>query len=515
VFKLFGRGDEQRPWPSDLPSLLQRIREAPETPDGLDLEVSPPEGTEIRWAAGAFDALLGKPDASERQVSARALASALGAQCRRPSAGRYRHLYELMGRDDAITVVDGLLGQLGRAGVEVPQVARVARQIATEAPNLGPVKLAISLLGMAGDSRDMALLHDLGRFEELTLYAVVAMCNLLHDPDRDVWRLAQATRGWGRIQAVYRLKDTEDPEIKAWLLREGHYNSVMAEEIAYVCATAGGLREALESPKVDDALLDAAGDLIVSLLNGGPAEDIHDYADGPAVLVLYVSRLNESGEASLARLNAVNRIRAFADDVAQRPDWSSQVLFDLRTGTAAYLARPAWREMIDAALNSADRATFFGAVDAAPAFGIDAWPHHFARQQNHRAGDWYWLMQTDDRERIEAVVALAEAQLDLAKVGSGPSLSLGLGPDYEDDSALDFVVQDLRRFAGVGWSLVKVALRGRSVRLRNMAIKALDAWTLANWPEDAQFAVREAKAREPDPDVARRFDAILVGRPID
>jgi len=420
-----------------------------------------------------------------------------------------------MGRDEAIAVVDGLLEQLEQTGLQAAQVATVAREIATAAPDIGPVKLAISLLGMAGDSRDLALFHELGRFEELTLYSVVAISNLMDDPDREIWRLAQATRGWGRIQAVYRLKDTDDAEIKAWLLREGHYNSIMAEEIAYVCATAGGLREALAAPEVDEALLDAAGDLIVALLSGGPAEDIRDYADGPAALALYISHLNDSDTSSLARLNSARRIRAFVDDADDRPSWPAQILFDLRAGTAAYLARPVWREMINSALSSDDRTTFFAATDAAATFGLDVWPHHFARQRDHLTDDWYWLMQTDDRQRVEMVVALAEAQLDLAKVGSGPSLSHGLGPGYEDDSALDYIVQDLRRFPGVGWTLVEVALRGRSIRLRNMAVKALDAWTQASWPSDAWPAVRAARTRELDPDVAERFDALLAGRAID
>lgn len=513
MFKVFGRErPEKRPWPPGAEPLLLRIRGAEEAPDGLDLPMPPPEGSEVGWAAGALDALMGNSDESERQVSARALAAALGAHCRWPSAARYRHLYELMNQNDAMYVVDGLLAQMGNVGVTHAQVAKVARQIATEAPDLGPVKLAIALLGVAGDSRDLELLHELGRFEELTLYVVVALCNLLGEPDLELWRLAKATRGWGRIQAVFRLKETREPDIKAWLLREGHRNAVMTEEIAYVCATAGGLRDALAEAAPDASLLDGAGELIRALLTGGPAEDINDYAEGPATLSLYIRRLNEDPEMSLSRLNTVNHIRTYLNDEA--PAWPAQIIFDLKTGAATYRGRPGWRDIILEALGSNDRMTFFGATEAATAFEIDVWPHHFARQRDGRTDDWYWLMQTDDAERVEAVIGLAHAQLDLEKVGSGPGLSLGLGPDYADDRAMDFIVQDLRRFPGVGWSLVEVAVRGRSVRLRNMAIRALDAWGKPNWPAEAPRLVREAMNREPRADLRESFDDILAGRPI-
>jgi hypothetical protein len=79
---------------------------------------------------------------------------------------------------------------------------------------------------------------------------------------------------------------------------------------------------------------------------------------------------------------------------------------------------------------------------------------------------------------------------------------------------MDFIVQDLRRFPGVGWSLVEVALRGRSIRLRNMAVRALDAWGKPNWPPEAPRLVREAMAREPREELRETFEAILAGRPI-
>jgi hypothetical protein len=89
---------------------------------------------------------------------------------------------------------------------------------------------------------------------------------------------------------------------------------------------------------------------------------------------------------------------------------------------------------------------------------------------------WYFVMQTDALERIDRVVALAEERLPLEQIATGPADELGLGPKFEHHSALDFVLQDLSRFPGKGWPLVRAALRSPVVRNRNMAVRALAAW---------------------------------------
>ncbi|MGH9455282.1 MAG: hypothetical protein ACRD2O_15080 [Terriglobia bacterium] len=83
--------------------------------------------------------------------------------------------------------------------------------------------------------------------------------------------------GWGRIQIVDRLVRTHDPQIQAWLLREGFRNSVMDEYLACICARADRLHEALKASGVDRPLLDGAAGIFRALIAGGPAEGIDEY----------------------------------------------------------------------------------------------------------------------------------------------------------------------------------------------------------------------------------------------
>ena len=102
---------------------------------------------EIRWAPGAMDALLGGPS-STKSTSARTIITALGALVRRPSNATYRHFYDIILRDDAISIVDEMLGVLSTQTMPRDKVAAVARQIARKSPDVNVVKFALALLAV-------------------------------------------------------------------------------------------------------------------------------------------------------------------------------------------------------------------------------------------------------------------------------------------------------------------------------------------------------------------------------
>ena len=137
---------------------------------------------------------------------------------------------------------------------------------------------------------DRPTLEALGAHEEFTLFVAVALANL-HAGEHALWELAKRVDGWGRIQLVYRMTETKDPEIRAWMLRDGFRNSVMDEYLAYTCAVAGGLLEALAPDHIDDALFDGASDIIAALARGGPAEDLFALPDREATVARWLDHV--------------------------------------------------------------------------------------------------------------------------------------------------------------------------------------------------------------------------------
>ena len=354
----------------------------------------------------------------------------------------------------------------------------------------------------------------LGRADELTIYAAIALKNLLGEAEEEIWTLAKNAEGWGRIQAVFRLEGTTRADIKDWLLREGHRNSIMPEEVAYFCAVNGDLIALLRSDEVDDDLLDRISELFQALVAGGPAEDIRDLADGSEAAVLYLHKVRASAKLTFARFLAVRALQTLVDDRAGEGlpvvDWPVDAQWQVRTGAADYLRQPQWPALVTERLVAEEEQVFWEACRVGELLEMDVWPARFERQRGGKSDQWYFLMQTDSPDRVEQVLALAREQLDLGKVGSGPSLSLGLGAEFADDSAVDFIVQDLGRFPGFGWDFLRVGLTGRSVRLRNMTLRALAAWGPERWPREVSQLLSAAAAREPDAELRQEMLRLLT-----
>jgi hypothetical protein len=111
---------------------------------------------------------------------------------------------------------DRLLETLKSGGANRGRLAELSRWLCTHGNGRQQVKAGIALLGVSGTPDDSALVHKLGRLEELTLYAFVALSNLEPEQaDQAIFDLARQVEGWGRIHAFYRLAETTDA---AWML---------------------------------------------------------------------------------------------------------------------------------------------------------------------------------------------------------------------------------------------------------------------------------------------------------
>ena len=267
--------------------------------------------------------------------------------------------------------------------------------------------------------------------------------------------MAKYVEGWGRVHLVERLAETTNPEIKEWLLREGYKNSIMYEYLAYPCAVGGNLLAALQREAVDDQLLHAAGEIILALVVGGPAQGLDDYEDGAAVVGLYLGQM-EQRASSLGHFQAVHAIRTFLDE--EKADWQARAgrgwtperREAMLRQCSAIIERPEWRDRVLAGLNSADELEFYRAHGVASVLGIDAWPYHWerVRQKPLDSGRWFHVMKSCPQDRIADVIALAEAKIPLGQIATGPGTELGLGPGYESSSLPGFDPPGLGPFSG-------------------------------------------------------------------
>jgi hypothetical protein len=174
------------------------------------------------------------------------------------------------------------------------------------------------------------------------------------------------------------------------------------------------------------------------------------------------------------------------------------------------MGRPDWKMKIDSALHSPDNRVFYEADAAAQALGIDTREIHFERVRSEplKSASWYRLLQQTSEDQIEEILGFAASALPLDEIATGPADSLGLGEKYAAHSALDWILQDLKRFPGRGWGFIETGLQSPVTRNRNLALNALLEWPRPSWPEQATPLLARLLAIEPNQKLRERLQSI-------
>lgn len=499
-----------------LPESGPGLREGGETlPDDAE------QPGRVRWAPGAWDGVVThhmrqgeSADKVERLVREVRFAAAGW-----PGSWGYARLYRSAQDHGLVTLLDPLLARLREPGPPPPRLHRLGLCLATEARHRGPVKLGISLLGLFPAEAHRDVLLTLGRHEEFTLYAAVALANGQAEPEDDLWRLARLVTGWGRIHLVERLARSPRADIRDWILREGFRNSIMYEYLAHTAATCGDLAGRLRD-QPDDDLLCAAGEILAALFAGGPAPGIEDYADGAAATERLVTLL-EDRASDLRHLLAVDAVRQYVSqerpEAEWPPGWTPHLLEDLKQRCDRLIDRPGWAALVHSGLASPDPETFHRADRAARGIlGISTLSTHVELLRDRSPlGNWYSVMAQVDEHTIDPTLSLALELFPLAQIATGPADEPGFGPEFQMHRDLDAVLHELRNWPGRGWPLLAAGLASPVTRNRNLAVRALADWPRETWPPDAATQLRAAAAAEPVPELKERLTTVLNGDPGD
>ncbi len=397
-----------KPWDDARPSLFDFVLKS----NGIgsvglpDCEQFNKRGS-LTYVSGAMDSLFGSGDGDDLKQSASKVYSALKSFLKRPTENGLAAVYSVLTEVRALNYVNDLMDFVASGELDRAKLQDLARWLCETAPDREVVKTAIALLGMCRNPENVEIFRAFGRHDEFAMFTSVALINSLPDPELEIWQSAKNLDGWGKINAVERLASTTNPEIKAWLLRDGCANSIMNEYLAYICAKTGGLLNALKSPVPDEALLVGSADIIEALIEvGGPAQDIFDYDDGSEVMWLFVEHLTRR-PLSLRLCRILTGILTFVqDDQAEwdrQKGWSSNERQQIAASAGQALDKENLAERIAPELEGDDERTFYFAINIAKYLGMDVWATYFERQTQGKAS-WYYLMQTDDPCRIDRVL---------------------------------------------------------------------------------------------------------------
>jgi hypothetical protein len=403
----------------------------------------------------------------------------------------------------------------GDDSVPLDRVYAIAHWLATKAADRQPVKFAIALLTVINGTDDRDLVLRLGRHEEFTFYAAIFILNREQDSQRILWELAHQVSGWGCISIIRHLRNTRDSEIQEWVLREGYRNGIDIGVTALICAQTGDLAGALRCLDPDDRIVEIAEVLLGCLFRlWEEPTGIEQYEDGPEAAELYLRHLR-SREIGLTALLTIQEIKTFFETAEEHLHYRWQcrkrVIIE---HVNALESRPECEERIRVGLASEDLCTFWRAVEATRLIGVDPWEFVFDRLE--RGEDyWDWLLRTDNAERADRVIELAQRLLPLDWIASGPARELGFGPGFDFHRSLTFIVQELRRFPGKGWRLIRASLGSPLIHNRDMAVRAIGAGGRDKWMEDTERLLQKALKIEPELHIRERIARVLCGEEVE
>jgi hypothetical protein len=468
----------------------------------------------LRWAAGALDGVMGRhTQVEDERLRAKQIVKAIRDLLGQTTPGHLEHLTRLLTRAPVLGVLDDVLAELvGNGELDPDRFHELALFLVRGAPDREVVKLGISMLGVLVGCDERETLLTIGRHEEFTLFSAVALASTLE-----------------------RLSDTGDPQIRAWLIREGFRNDVMDEYLAHTCAVAGDLAGALEADIVDDQLIDGAAGIFAALLNGGPAEDIEDYEEAARAAEAYLRHLSRRPEhrpLELAHRLVAEQLREFIgpvgdeledDETLRELGWTLEIRRSVLDMCERVAERPEWAGLVHAGLEAESLETFHQADAAAQLLGIDAWPHHLRRvEANPRnSPSWFRLVQTEDPARFAQALQLARTLLPLSEIASGPAEEAGLGPEFDAHDTLLVVVQSLvdrlDRSAAEGQEpdddgldLIEMAMQSPVTRVRRGALQVLAAWADPSSESAVRSLLERSLAREVDADLLADIEKLLA-----
>jgi hypothetical protein len=494
--------------PEDGPGLLPGGKRLPDDPE-------PDPNGEVTMAPGLMDEILERGTVVVNEQAAAASFRLIEGVLRHPLApGPYEALIEDLRGKENLGFLDPLLSRVSQARFRREEIRDLALGLATRSSDRTPVKVGITLLGLCATIADRDILLSLGRHEEFTHYVGVALTNAFEDVEPLLWELAKVVESWGRINLVRQLASTRSPGIKAWILTQGNSDDFLAQfMLAYIAATTGELASALSAQEIDDVVYMAAGRILMNLIavrTNPTQKNIDDYPDGPEAIRRYLAhsaRKQETldGFAPLALIVDYLELRGGEEPSVmggtehrrnRQPlpkGWTKKERERFATYARWILQRSAWRELIQDGLRSEDVRTFHLAEHAAGWLGDDTFPVILDRIRRSPTDDSVWTQATTRAQDIGQWNEVLQAAIE--RLSRHDTREVRIFPWW-----MLMNLQEMQRFPGMGWPLVRTALEGPLVIERRFGLRGL-SWFLEDgwrWPTDADDMLDLMARSDPD-----------------
>jgi len=478
---------------------------------------------EIKFAPGLMDSMFGADDSDESKRRIKTLTSLINKISKTGNEQSKSDFYrEITENDSVIGIIDEFLQKLVQTSLPVdPFLFEYAYSLATKSGNRNSVKFGIAILGLCQNKKPIKDIKTLGLHDEFTVFSTIALSNLSDNLIQDLWQLAKQVDGWGKIQLVDKLAEMElTDEIKDWLVHEGYKNSIMYEYLALTCAINGRLNEKLLAEAIDQNLFDSAGDIIVALMDEGPAEGMSGYNEAEETIQSYI-RHAKLTPLKIADFITLHRIKDYLEESPEEngilKSWDHNELSNSLIDINEVLISKDWNSEVNKALDSANNLEFWNGKQAAKKLDIDISCTLWNRLEKFPldSTSWYDITTYIKHDTPQRLVDKAIGLIPIEELSTGPKDSMGVGPDWQKHQSLDYVITFLENYPTVGEEVIIAGLNSPVIRNRNMTLKTLQSWTSDNWSEKIITELKKLREIEPTEDTKADLVKLLNGEKIE
>ncbi|PKB42505.1 hypothetical protein AX016_0672 [Cellulophaga sp. RHA19] len=478
---------------------------------------------EIKFAPGLMDAMFGADESEESKSRIKKLSNLISKIAKNGDNQSKSDFYrEITENESVIGIIDEFLQKLVQSSLPVePYLFNYANNLASKTNNRNAVKFGIAILGLCQNKKPINNIKILGLHDEFTVFSTIALSNLSDNLVNDLWELAKQVDGWGKIQLVDRLSEMElNSEIKDWIVLEGYKNNIMYEYLALTCAKNGMLNEKLTVESIDNNLYSSASNIIIALIDEGPAVGMSGYDDSCETIENFI-RHSKTRNLNISNYITLHRIKEYLEESAEENEtlknWNQNDLSNCLIDITKLLNSKDWTEEVKIALKSSDNIEYWNGKQAAQKLGIDIWNTVWQKLKQNPVDSsaWYDVTANAKENNVEEIIDFAVKNLPLEFLGSGPKDSTGIGDDYQKHSSLDSVITFLENYPKKGEKLILVGLDSPVTRNRNMAIRVLDKWKMENWSNEITEKIKELKDIEPNEDTKKNIERLLKGEELE
>lgn len=479
-----------------------------ELPEDFSLPGLTDDENELKWADGALDGVtMYHMTIPEITKDDRTLISDAVRAADMRDYDLADSLFKMLGRHlQAIVVIDDLQSYIidNQSKLNAKNLFEYAMHLLFESDNRECVKFGLSLLELfkTDDKNDLKkAIRTIGLSDEFALFAIFVMLKW-KDGNREIWELAKKIHGWGRIHAIARI-EPDSEEIRHWILMEGVHNDVMPAYSALTCWNKSDAEDILRNgPSREE--FKAIGEIIYGLLDESPVPGISKIPDSDEIISVYLDTAGTM-ELTLDDYDVINEILGYyEEEYSDRCPIALECKRLLHTYHARCLILDAVRQgrCLELAIDS----------------GVDIKPYVFDLMSSSIEDNYHkcrYLMH--DSEYRNKTMELYRHKLPLNEMKTQPTKTHGLGREYWRQSAVEFLLQELRHYPCEGMDFVEVGLQSAPVRTRNGALCVLEFWvTAAEKPlsevlPDMWELLSKLSETEPDDKVRNRMKKLLSG----